>query len=224
MSVEIRSWHSGAEGSASVPTPPRGKSLSFVSHHMTFSVRPALPEDAEAACNAVRTSIEECCAADHEGEKARLDAWLKNKSPENFCAWIQSESLYCVVVEECSRIVGFGMSAPGEVLLCYVFPEVRFRGAGKAMLQAIELWAATSGVPELKLESTRTALAFYRRNGFKISGPAITFAGMEGQPMSKQVMANLSIERTGESELASHVKCYASPEKRDPISADAESS
>lgn len=92
------------------------------------------------------------------------------------------------------------------------------------MLQAIELWAATSGVPELKLESTRTALAFYRRNGFKISGPAITFAGMEGQPMSKQVMANLSIERTGESELASHVKCYASPEKRDPISADAESS
>lgn len=86
MSVEIRSWHSGAEGSASVPTPPRGKSLSFVSHHMTFSVRPALPEDAEAACNAVRTSIEECCAADHEGEKARLDASHYTHLLGKFCA------------------------------------------------------------------------------------------------------------------------------------------
>lgn len=156
---------------------------------MTFSVRRANPEDAEAACNAVRISIEECCTEDHEGVAERLDAWLKNKSPENFRAWIQNKSFYCVVAEESSRIVGFGMSTPGEVLLCYVLPEVRFRGAGKAMLQAIELWAATSGVSELKLESTRTALAFYRRNGFQSSGPVITFAGMDGQPMAKRVMA-----------------------------------
>lgn len=163
---------------------------------MTFNIRRAKPDDAEAACNAVRTSIEECCAKDHEGEKARLDAWLKNKSPENFRFWIQSENLYCIVVEERSRIVGFGMSATGELLLCYVSPEVRFRGAGKAMFQAIELWAATTGVPELKLESTRTALEFYRRNGFQECGPVVRFAGMEGQPMSKQMMANPSFKRT----------------------------
>lgn len=88
------------------------------------------------------------------------------------------------------------MSAPGELLLCYVVPEVRFRGAGKAMLQAIELWATASGVSKLKLESTRTALAFYRRNGFQKRGPVVRFAGMEGQPMFKQVTAVPFIEET----------------------------
>lgn len=168
--------------------------MSNVNHHMTFSVRAAKPEEAEAACCAVRASIEVCSAEDHGGDGARLDAWLKNKTPETFRTWIQSDKLYSVVVEESSKIVGFGMSAPGEVLLCYVAPEVRFRGAGKAVLQALELWAATSGVPELRLESTRTALAFYRRNGFKRCGPVVTFAGMECHPMSKPIMAKSPIE------------------------------
>lgn len=161
---------------------------------MPFSVRQPKPEDAEAACSAVRASIEVCCAADHGGERARLDAWLKNKTPETFRAWIQSDTLYCVVVEESSKIVGFGMSAAGEVLLCYVTPEARFRGAGKAVLQSIELQVKTSGISELRLESTRTALEFYRRNGYKSCGPVVTFAGMEGHPMSKPMMANPSIE------------------------------
>lgn len=158
---------------------------------MKFSVRTSRPEDAEAACSAVRSSIEVCCADDHGGDRTRLDAWLKNKTPEAFRTWIQSDSLYCVVAEENSKIVGFGMAAAGEVLLCYVAPEVRFRGAGKSILQAIEQWAAASGVPELRLESTRTALAFYRRNGFKACGPVVTFAGMEGHPMSKPMMLDL---------------------------------
>jgi GNAT superfamily N-acetyltransferase len=157
---------------------------------MTFVVRTSKPEDAEAACSAVRASIEVCCADDHGGDSARLDAWLKNKTPETFRAWIQSDALYCVVVEESSRVVGFGMAAAGEVLLCFVAPEVRFRGAGKAVLQAIERWSATSGVPHLRLASTRTALAFYRRNGFKSSGSMVTFAGMEGHLMSKPIVAN----------------------------------
>jgi GNAT superfamily N-acetyltransferase len=175
---------------------------------MPFSVRTSKPEDAEAACSVVRASIEVCCAADHGGERARLDAWLKNKTPETFSAWIQSDSLYCVVVEESSKIVGFGMAAAGEVLLCYVAPEVRFRGAGKAVLQAIELWAATSGVPELRLESTCTALAFYRCNGFKSCGPVFRFAGMEGHPMSKPIMSNPSIEgmTCGKPQVIPHVK------------------
>lgn len=124
-----------------------------VSHHITFSVRAAKPEDVQAACSAVRASIEVCCAEDHGGDRARLDAWLKNKTPETFRPWIQSDKIYCVVVEESSRIVGFGMSAGGDVLLCYVVPEVRFLGAGKAVLQAIERRAATSGVPDFGLRA-----------------------------------------------------------------------
>lgn len=175
---------------------------------MPFSVRQSNPEDADAACGAVRASIEMCCAADHGGEQARLDAWLKNKTPETFRSWIQSESLYCVVVEEGSKIVGFGMSATGQVLLNYVTSATRFRGAGKAMLESIELHAVATGVPELRLESTRTALEFYRRNGYKSCGPAVTFGGMEGHPMSKPMMTNPSIEgmSCGKPQATPHVK------------------
>lgn len=98
-------------------TPRSTRTRTAVNHPMTFSVRAAKPEEAEAACCAVRAYIEVCCTEDHGGDGARLDAWLKNKTPETFRTWIQSDKLYSVVVEESSRIVGFGMSAPGEVLL-----------------------------------------------------------------------------------------------------------
>src|SRR3990167_9410302 len=59
-------------------------------------------------------------------------------------------------------------------------------GVGRAVRQAMERWAVAAGLTGLRLESTRTALPFYERHGFKASGPATTFAGMEGQPMSKR--------------------------------------
>ena len=120
----------------------------------------------------------------------RLGAWLHNKTQENFLAWIQSDSLYCVVAEGGAGVVGFGMaSAKGELMLCYVTPEVRFQGVGGAVLQEIERWAHTTGIAELRLESTKTALPFYKRNGFETCSPVVSFAGMEGYPMSKVVAA-----------------------------------
>ncbi len=130
-----------------------------------------------------------CCLEDHGGKRAKLDAWLRNKTPENFLAWIESDGLYCTVVERGSSVVGFGMaSVSGELLLCFVTPEVRFQGVGKAILLAIERWAATASIATLRLESTRTALPFYRRNGFESCGPVATFAGLESQPMCKQLL------------------------------------
>lgn len=157
---------------------------------MSFSVRRAKWEDAQVACSVVRRSIEECCHDDHRGNPDRLEAWLKNKTPGNFLGWIQSDELFCAVVEEESRVVGFGMSSTDEVLLCYVVPEALHRGAGKAMLQSIENWAVTSDTFALRLVSTRTATAFYRRNGFENCGPVAVFAGMEGYPLSKRLMAH----------------------------------
>lgn len=161
---------------------------------MTFHARRARTEDAGAACRAVRRSIEVCCLEDHQGEPARLDLWLRNKTPENFLAWIESDSLYCTVVERSSSVVGFGMaSVSGELLLCFVAPEVRFQGVGKALLQAIERWATTASISTLRLESTQTALPFYRRNGFMSCGPVATFAGMESQPMCKQLLKDPNV-------------------------------
>jgi len=155
---------------------------------MNICVRQSRPEEAEAACEVVRSSIEQCCTEDHEGDPTRLAAWLRNKTPDNFLAWMQRDDLYSVVAEGETGVVGFGMaSAAGELLLCYAAPSGRFQGVGKAMLHDVERWAVAAGLTGLRLESTKTALPFYQRHGFEACGPAATFAGMEGQPMYKRL-------------------------------------
>lgn len=75
----------------------------------------------------------------------------------------------------------------GEVTLCYVAPSVRFNGVGKALLAALEDQAARAGVEALRLDSTRTAKAFYLRNGFVAEGPPVLAFGIENQPMRKEL-------------------------------------
>src|SRR3990167_10264723 len=138
---------------------------------MTISVRRTRPEDAAAVCRVVRDSIEQCCAEDHEGDPMRLDAWLSNKTPESFLAWVQRDDLHCVVAEGEAGVVGFGMvSAAGELLLCYAAPPVRFQGVGRAMLQAMERWAVAAGVTGVRLGSTRKAQPFLEPQGLKTHG------------------------------------------------------
>lgn len=143
---------------------------------MTNSVRPARSEDAEAACRVVRDSIEQCCAEDHEGDPLRLDAWLRNKTPDNFLAWIQRDDLHCVVAEGASGVMGFGMaSTAGEVLLCYAAPSARFQGVGKAVLRDTERWAVATGLTGLGEHEDGTAVLqtqwfFSLRAGYQLRG------------------------------------------------------
>ena len=86
--------------------------------------------DAVGACDALRRSIRELCAADHGNDGRVLAAWLANKTPDNVRAWITSASSFAVVAVE------------GADLL----PEVLHRGAGKRMLHALEAQAARWGL------------------------------------------------------------------------------
>jgi hypothetical protein len=52
-------------------------------------IRPAVPEDAPAACEAMRRSITLLCVADHRNNPAILERWLGNKTPEIFRSWIR---------------------------------------------------------------------------------------------------------------------------------------
>ena len=157
---------------------------------MNINIRSATLDDAAMICTVVRRSIAETCIEDHHNDAALIETWLRNKTISNVEAWMQSPNAYSVVAEVDHSVVGFGMSRADEILLCYVVPEVRFKGVGKSVLQALETYAATNGISHLRLESTRTAEPFYRRNGFNAAGPAVLAFGMEGQPMTKAVTAN----------------------------------
>ena len=153
---------------------------------MTCNVRIATADDADAACAVLRRSISECCFEDHHGDSEVLRSWLLNKTPENIRAWIQYPAGFAVVAEVDARISGFGLlSSTGTVALCYLVPEARFIGAGKAMLAAMEAEAIRRGLTSLNLESTLTALPFYGRNGFVRTGEPNVGLGVKGFPMEK---------------------------------------
>jgi len=153
---------------------------------MILQVRLATAADAGPACDVLHRSIVECCTDDHRGDATALNAWLRNKTPQNVRSWILSKDHHAVTALVDGREAGFALSSKaGEVLLCYLVPEVRFTGVGKAMLAAIEAQARIDGIHTLRLESTGTARSFYLRNGFVESGRPLAAFGMESYPMEK---------------------------------------
>jgi GNAT superfamily N-acetyltransferase len=152
-----------------------------------MDIRDARPGDAEEACQVLRRSIMELCEADHRRDPAMLAAWLGNKTPETVAAWMRRiDACYCVAVERGAIAAVGAVTNGGEILLNYVSPDARFRGASSALLIALEARAADRGATHSTLISTETARRFYRARGYEeIGGPVRKFGMDSGYPMSK---------------------------------------
>lgn len=120
-----------------------------------------------------------------------LSAWLANKTPENVRAWITSPSGFSVVAVEDAEVRGFGLvQRDGEIQMCYLVPEIQYRGAGTLMLRALEEQAARWGFTDIFLTSSGTAKRFYERHGYVLSGEPTSVYGLRSvYPMSKRIAA-----------------------------------
>jgi len=155
---------------------------------MNSAVRRAEPADAAGACLALRRSIAECCGPDHKGDQAILESWLRNKTEETVRAWIESPTKFVVIAESEGTAVGVGMvDLGGEIELCYLVPEARFVGLGKAMLGALENEARAQELSVLELVSTKTAHDFYQRNGYLDTGDEVDYFGLSAPRMRKAI-------------------------------------
>ena len=155
---------------------------------MNIEIRTARPEDAAAACNVLCRSIFECCVEDHHNDQAILAAWLGNKTPATVESWFLSRANFSVVALAGGAVVGVAiMTRPGKIALCYVAPEARFIGAGKALLQALEAQAREWGIRSIQVMSTITAKPFYLRNGFVCGDTAKAVFGIETTILSKKL-------------------------------------
>jgi GNAT superfamily N-acetyltransferase len=151
-------------------------------------VRDAVPEDAMAACEVMRRSIAELCAADHRNDPAILGRWLSNKTPEIFKSWFRPENTLLVAVEDCSILAVGAVTDTGEITLNYVSPDARFRGVSALLLGALEDRARKRGNERCTLRSTETARRFYLARGYSEGGPADgDFGTASGYPMSKRI-------------------------------------
>lgn len=156
---------------------------------MTFEIRAAVPDDASAICDVLRESIQVCCKADHQDDPAIVVRWLANKTTENVKKWVTAPDSVALVASRGKDMLGVALLSGHELALCYVVPRAMHQGVGKALLQSVEKAASARGVEVLTLDSTKTALQFYTRNGFSCCGPVRSWAGLEAQPMSKALHA-----------------------------------
>src|SRR5258708_23117532 len=121
----------------------------------------AVPEDAAAACQTMRRSIAELCAADHRNDPVILERWLGNRTPEIFKSWIKPDNALLVAVED-DLILAVGcVTDTGEITLNYVSPEARFPGDSDALLRALEARVIESRNKLCTLSRTETARRFY---------------------------------------------------------------
>ncbi|MGH8183038.1 MAG: GNAT family N-acetyltransferase [Rhodanobacteraceae bacterium] len=136
-------------------------------------VRRARHADAAAAVDCVRRSIEQSCSADHHEDPPTLAAWLSNKTPANFIAWLDNPENHCVIAERKGRLCGVGLlHRSGKIRLFYIEPGSQRHGAGRAIHVALERQAHVWKLPRLHLDSTANARAFYEALGYHHDGPA----------------------------------------------------
>jgi GNAT superfamily N-acetyltransferase len=156
-----------------------------------MEIRDALPADAAEACEVLRRSITELCAADHHDDPVLLQRWLANKTPDNVTSWIARPDHSMLVAVEAGKILAAGsVSDAGEILMNYVSPAARFRGVSRALLAALEARAASRGNGRCTLFSTETAHRFYRSCGYVDAGePAGKFGMASGYPMFREIAA-----------------------------------
>jgi GNAT superfamily N-acetyltransferase len=148
-------------------------------------IRTLHPDAAAAACAVVRQSIAQCCAQDHHNDPHTTDAWLANKTPEQFARWMAAPGAMAWGAFRDGALVGVALLRQNQLALCYVLPSALHQGVGHALLMATEDAARQAGHTTMVLESTCTAHAFYARHGYAPAGDRVGWAGLWAQPMRK---------------------------------------
>lgn len=150
-----------------------------------LTIRKAILSDADRMSDVLIRSITELCVADHKNNRADIDSWIENKTPDHLREWInQGSSLYVSLADEEIGCVGC-FTDDGMIRLLYVAPEARGQGHSAALLKAMETALAEAGHTSARLVSSRTAQRFYERHGWSITGIPVKCHTTDGQPMQK---------------------------------------
>jgi L-amino acid N-acyltransferase YncA len=132
----------------------------------TIRVRPAQSADC-AAIWAVHTRAIRHGAATHYSP-GDLAAWSSRMTPASYAEPLLTRTV--LVAERADgRIVGFAQlnAAEGAIDAVYVDPDETRRGAGRALVEALERQARTAGVTSLALDASLNAVPFYEALGYR---------------------------------------------------------
>jgi GNAT superfamily N-acetyltransferase len=133
-----------------------------------IEIVPTEAAHAERVCDLIRASIRVLCTDDHGSDPNKIDSWLANKTVGNVRNWA-ADPRNIFVHAVCGGVIAGAASASrdGNIQLVYVDPGYRYQGISSALLAHLERELARHGATRARLASTRTAHAFYRRNGWR---------------------------------------------------------
>ncbi|WP_170337704.1 GNAT family N-acetyltransferase [Ruegeria arenilitoris] len=156
----------------------RGISQALSPGQAGVSLRRATVFDVFGVSQVLVRSITRLCEADHGNQPDKIAAWTANKDPQSVRNWIISGTQIWLAEWNGNVAAVGGLRAPAEISLLYVDPDHAGQGVGAALLSRLEAELALSGATTVHLMSTKTALDFYRRNGWVTAGQPADWNGI----------------------------------------------
>jgi GNAT superfamily N-acetyltransferase len=149
--------------------------------HNAVIIRAATLADAKAMADLREASIRALCSADHHDDTGAVEAWIG--PVDKFVHLLQRPEAVLIVAEVDAALAGLAGFSGDSVTLNYVHPHFRFRGVSKALMREVEARLFAAGVTVGRLNSTVTALPFYRSIGWVETGAG---SPDQGIPMQKR--------------------------------------
>lgn len=152
-----------------------------------FVIRRATVFDVFDISRVLIHSITRLCTVDHDDDPHKISLWTANKTPDDIRGWIISDR-QIRVAEQAGEVVAVGgVRASAEVSLLYVDPNFVGQGGGSALLARLEAELIACGHDQAHLKATKTALGFYRKNGWDTAGNPSDWHGIPQFPLRKSL-------------------------------------
>lgn len=130
-----------------------------------MDIRRATPADSEAIYRVHRDSVERLCGKHYDARQ--IGMWLDGRTPAVYHAAIERGQLW---VAEGRDIIGFAEIDGCELSKLFIAGAHGGQGVGTRLLDVALAAIAASGAAQAYLEATLSAVAFYERHGFHITG------------------------------------------------------
>jgi GNAT superfamily N-acetyltransferase len=128
-----------------------------------LQIKPATPEDAQAAFDIRLLAIRSQCIGAYTREQ--MMSWTRGSAADGYNA-LMDKAFYLGWVQGEPVVTGMLDLENNEVGALFVLPEFTGRGYAKAMLDHLENLARQLAIDTLVLDATLNAAGFYRARGY----------------------------------------------------------
>ncbi len=128
------------------------------------TLRPYLPDDAEALATLFRVSID--VLAEDDYSDAQRAAWAAAADDvDEFGTWVSG--MLTLVVDSETGPVGFAsLEDNSAIALLYVRPDFARQGVATLLCDAMEQLAAARGTTKISTDASETSQTFFARRGY----------------------------------------------------------